>query len=392
VRAGGSKTINGARISLFGGTQPQVWRMIFTSEDGKILQVDGTIFRFLSVFEGESFYPLTIEAWSEENREAWERVLSKAMDWANRKWKAGEYHNLILSSEAQEIFIDWRNELFQMKSDLPEHVRGFVPKLVGYALRFAGVLYLMDVFNQSAEPGKVLGPVDIRKGIRVSEFYAGHIIEAMKALVSEDAPLPFEKTPQIIHLAETLNSNRDQVDSGLLAIGFIQKSFNKTCAEGLHLKSDRAMGSIIRQCGLTIHRGKKDANGKRRVKCMKWDEKTESLIESCLQSLQSLQTQENPEVTDGDIEKQTSPKSPSKGDEGQNMETMETSKNQCLHGNPIEIIDNGQCLHGKPIEIIDNGDNGDNGDNIRKVNEKTNPMFDFNLRTMPVEKTVDWSF
>jgi len=73
-----------------------------------------------------------------------------------------------------------------------------------------------------------------------------------------------------------------------------------------------------------------------------------------------------------------SPKSPSKGDDGKNMETLETSKKQCLHG--------------KPIEIIDNGDNGDNGDNIRKVNEKTNPMFDFNLRTMPVEKTVDWSF
>jgi len=88
-----------------------------------------------------------------------------------------------------------------------------------------------------------------------------------------------------------------------------------------------------------------------------------------------------------------SPKSPSKGDDGKNMETLETSKKQCLHG--------------KPIEIIDNGDNGDNGDIIPEVVgkknplydfnnvpaiKKINPMFDFNLRTMPVEKTVDWSF
>jgi hypothetical protein len=381
VRAGKSITIQKSRVSIFGGIQPRIWRESFTGEDGAIFQFDGTIFRFLPVYEGEGFHPLTAEAWSQENREAWERLLSGAMDWGNRMNEAGETHNLILSNDAREIFLDWANELHTVKMDMPEQVRGFIPKLIGYCLRFSGVLYLMDVFSQGEMPGKVLGPADIRKGIKVSEFYLGHIIEAMKALVSEDAPLPFEKTDRVVHLAKTLEGLREQVDGGLLAIGFIWENFNKGCAEGLHVKNERAMGTILRDCGLTIARSKHDANGKRRVKCLQWDEKTESLTETCLQSLQSLQTQEKQGVTDGDIENPTSPTSPSKGDDGQNMETMETLKTQRLHG--------------ETIEIIEDGDNGDNGDNISKVNEKNNPMFDFNNmnpKRKPAESPVDWSF
>ncbi|OQY41779.1 MAG: hypothetical protein B6240_14730 [Desulfobacteraceae bacterium 4572_87] len=251
VRAGKSITIQKSRVSIFGGIQPRIWRESFTGEDGAIYQFDGTIFRFLPVYEGDGFHPLTAEAWSEKNRDTWERLLSNAMDWGNRKNEAGETHNLILSDNAREIFLDWANDLHTVKMDLPEQVRGFIPKLIGYALRFSGVLYLMDIFSRGEMPGKVLGPADIRKGIKVSEFYLGHIIEAMKALVSEDAPLPFEKTDRVVHLAKTLEGLRDQVDGGLLAIGFIWENFNKGCDEGLHVKSDRAMGTILRDCGLT---------------------------------------------------------------------------------------------------------------------------------------------
>jgi hypothetical protein len=380
VRAGGSKTIIGARISLFGGCQPQVWKMVFTSEDGKIFQVDGTAFRFLTVYEGGGFYPLTAEAWSDENREVWEKTLSLAMDWANRKWEAGEKHNLMLSGDAQEIFFDWRNELSQMKADLPEAVRGFVPKLTGYALRFAGVLYLMDVFSRGDMPGKVLGPGDIRKGIRVSEFYMGHIMEAMKTLVSSDAPLPFEKTEQVVHLAETLERLRGDADGGLLPIGFIQEHFNKTCAAELHVKSGQAMGAIIRQCGLTI-RTKKHWRDQHGVNCLKWDEKTDNLIKTCPQCPHSPQKQEYSGFEHEDNEKSMSSHVLKNEPGEENMRTMRTSKNQCPHTETP----------------INSGfeDNEDNEDNISKGEKKINPLFDFNnVNPKPKEakKPLDWSF
>ena len=53
TRAKGSKTIKGARISIFGGIQPGVWRSCFSGSDGKIYLVDGTIYRFLPTYEGQ---------------------------------------------------------------------------------------------------------------------------------------------------------------------------------------------------------------------------------------------------------------------------------------------------------------------------------------------------
>ena len=84
VRAGKSVTLIGARISIFGGIQPAVWRRAFSSDNGQFL-VDGTVYRFLPTYEGEAFYPLTAEAWSDENREAWEGLLRSAMSWADRQ-------------------------------------------------------------------------------------------------------------------------------------------------------------------------------------------------------------------------------------------------------------------------------------------------------------------
>jgi hypothetical protein len=360
VRAGKSITIQKSRVSIFGGIQPTIWRESFTGEDGSIFQFDGTIFRFLPVYEGEGFHPLTAEAWSDENRDAWEEVLSMAMDWGNRKHEADENHNLLLTEGAKEIFLDWANELHTIKPDLPAQVRGFVPKLIGSVLRFAGVLYLLDVFSRGEMPGNMLGPVDIRKGIKVSEFYLGHILDAMKALASEDAELPFEKTDRVVHLAKTLESLRGDVDNGLLAVGFIHEHFNKTCSKELSVKTFQLMGSILRQSGLTVPRVKKHANGKHGVICLKWDEKTESLLKSCPLYPHCPQDEENQRVK-GEDKKKLSPHQSSQFDvfdfNNAKMRADEDRKKSSPHG--------------KVVDITKNEDNEDNEDNVPQVNEKT---------------------
>ena len=341
VRAGKSLTLSGSRVSIFGGVQPGIWRKSFSGEEGEVYLIDGTIFRFLPTYGGSGFYPLTEESWSDANRMGWENTLSNAMRWADIQTEANTTKNLILSEEARGIFLDWRNGLFQQMDDFPNPVRGFIPKIVGYCLRFAGILYLMDVFSKGEKPGSVLNPEDIKKGMRVSEFYLGHILEAMKALSSEDAELPFERTDQVIHVARTLEALQCDVDKGLLATGHIHEAFNKTCSNGLEVKTAKLMGSILRGCGLSMALGNNDANGRRRVRCLRWDEKTETFIRNMSPSLQSLQSEENHIVTNGDIEKRKSPKSPKTDGDTQSMETLETLKNVSLQSKPIEIMDNG---------------------------------------------------
>lgn len=292
IRVGKSYTIRGARVSIFGGIQPQVWKVAFSGE--KIYLVDGTVYRVLPVYEGPAFHPLTAEAWDDDNRVAWEKLLRSAMNWADSQWvgiQGGtkKAKALCLSAGAQERFLDWRNELMQVKDDLPGPVRGFIPKLVGYALRFSGVLYLMDIFSRNEDPGVILNDEHVRKGIKVSEFYLGHIIAAMEALVSENAPEPFETTDQTIELAKSLEGLKAELDNGRLAIGYIQEKFDAAVERGLRVHNSRGMGSLLRKCGLTISGGRYRANGKTGVYCLVWDQKTDSFVGSMSTSPSSPQ-------------------------------------------------------------------------------------------------------
>jgi hypothetical protein len=279
VRAKEAITLSGSRISIFGGVQPGIWKKAF-GEEGEVYLLDGTIFRFLPTYEGEAFFPLTSEAWTDQNREVWESLLEAAMRWSDKYHREGRKLDLLLSSEAQSLFLDWRNDFVMRSNDLPDQVKGFIPKLVGYALRWCGVLFLMKEFTEGREPGSILQLEDIRKGTKVSEFYLGHILVAMEAI---QGPIPnvVEATDQVVHLARTMRSLEPDLDNGRLAIGYIQEKFNESCDQGLKIRSPHLMGSLLRRCGLTITGGRYKANGRAGVFCLVWDKKTTEFLGSC---------------------------------------------------------------------------------------------------------------
>lgn len=106
VRAKEDFYISGARINIVGGIQPAVWQVFFGGEEGLFL-TDGTVYRFLVIYENHQFFKLTAESWSDENREAWERTLTLAMEWSDEiitgeDWKP---KNICLSEEAQDFFL-----------------------------------------------------------------------------------------------------------------------------------------------------------------------------------------------------------------------------------------------------------------------------------------------
>ncbi len=284
VRSSKTHTVTGARVSVFGGVQPEVWRKFFGGDDG-LYTFDGTVFRFLTTYEGSRFYELTEESWTEENRLAWERTLTAAMQWADEHisspgWKT---KNLCLDEEARQYFFDWRNDLYGYKADLPGLLQGFIPKIVGYALRLSGMLYCMDRFSRGLIPGTVLTCDDIKKGIEASLFYLGHIVHAAEALCAKEINTEAEINEQVAHLARTLESLKPELDSGRLAVGYIQERFNQDCKPEIRITSARAMGAFLRSCGLTILTGRYRCNSKVGAHCLAWDEKTETLLKNVQQ-------------------------------------------------------------------------------------------------------------
>jgi hypothetical protein len=185
----------------------------------------------------------------------------------------------------------------------------------------------MHRFSQGREIGDIIHRDYIEKGIRVSEFYLGHIICAMEALAG-DVSSPLEFTEEVVHLAKTLESLKPELDSGRLAVGYIQKKFNETCRPEQTIKSAQAMGALIRKYKLTIPKDRFGANGSRGVFCLQWDEKTNTFIETSPQSPQSPQSQEYQGVQPADIEKLKSAKSASANVHGDGLRTLRILKKQ----------------------------------------------------------------
>ncbi len=226
VRVGRSIHITGARVSLFGGIQPGIFRRAFTGDDGIYLE-DGTIFRFLLTYEPSAYHELTLESWDDTARQTWEMILHRAIRWAsNRIAEQSSPLTMILDRESQDLFVHWRNSLEQRKGKMPESFRGFFPKAYSYALRLAGILHCLERFHEGLEPNRILGKSDITRGIETIEFYLGQTVSAMKLLESADFTAE-QNGPQVVRLAQVLDSLRTDVDSGRLAIGFIQERFKR---------------------------------------------------------------------------------------------------------------------------------------------------------------------
>jgi hypothetical protein len=339
-RAGKTVFIHGGRVSLFGGIQPGVFQRAFTSDDGVFIE-DGTLFRFLLTYEQSAHRPLTLQSWTELNKTGWEKLLERALDWTDRQvdQETGCIENpfcMRLDSNAQNRFLEWRNLIDRQKRNLHPGLRGFLPKACGYALRLAGLIHALWRFHDGGIPNQFLTLEDINRGITAVEFYLGQTVDAMQ-LIENSAHCPPDTSERVKHLAETLEGLRNEVDSGRLAVGYIQERFNQGMPKEKQIGTAKGMGALLRSIQLTIPDRLHDFHGQRRISCLEWDSKTESFIKRSLQSLQSLQRQEQQCFADGDIGKSKSPKSPQMPELDDDLETLERSENPSLRsGNGVK--------------------------------------------------------
>jgi hypothetical protein len=333
-RVGRSLFINGARVSVFGGIQPKVFRTFFAGEDGLYLS-DGTLFRFLVTCEPPTYYELTEESWEDRDRDIWETLLHRAIKWVEeeiyaRGGKIEKPARMILNSDAQENFLEWRNQLQSFRDRLPLQLRGFLPKAYEYCLRLTGVIHCMHQFSIGKTPQAILTADDLERGMKTVHFYLGQVQDALRLIEDEDHS-PVEISERSILLARTLKQLRPSLENGRLAIGFIHEQFNKIAPKTQRIGKPRGMGALLRSVKLTISPDKHDANGRRAAYCLEWNQETENFIKQCLQYLQSLQTHEWQGFEDADIKTVMSASSSSSTDRDESVQTLKTPDNQCLH-------------------------------------------------------------
>lgn len=182
IRAAKSVLITGARVQIIGGIQPAVFRRVFGGDD-KLYLYDGTVYRGLYTYNPPQHHPLTLEAWSDAHREPWERTLKAALDWADQQ---EEQHTIYLDSEAQDLFLTWRNSLDREKRNLPPELRGFLPKAFGYALRLAAAIDLMHQFYEGSPPRRLLDAEGMQRGIDAAMFFLGQAVDSMRLILGDE--------------------------------------------------------------------------------------------------------------------------------------------------------------------------------------------------------------
>ncbi len=276
IRAGKSCYIYGGRVQLYGGIQPAVLRQALTAKNG-IFMDDGTIYRFLFTFSRSSFHELTGESWSDDYRNQWVDLLSVARSWADQH--AVDPWHMVLVQEAREYFFNWRNELYGIRDSLPQELRGFIPKAVGYALRLTGIIHCLNRFANGQEPYASLRMDDLKAGIAFAEFYLGQAVDAIHYLVGRNQGKPsIDMTdPRVSTLAQVLASIEDQVEGGRVAIGYVRDQYNLLVSDNEGFRSNRAMGAFLRTIGLTVPGTKHNWKNQRNVCCLVFDEKFKTL-------------------------------------------------------------------------------------------------------------------
>ena len=100
----------------------------------------------------------------------------------------------------------------------------------------------------------------------------------MQLIEGNFSPATVNETTTI--LSKTIFSLRNELDSGRLAVGYIFDKFNERCKPALKIKSEKAMGILLRDHGLTVPPVKYSANGRRGIYCMTWDENAEHFVQT----------------------------------------------------------------------------------------------------------------
>lgn len=318
LRAGQSLTIHGARVSICGGIQPEVFQAVFGDKGGLFL-TDGTIFRFLLTYEHAGNYELTRATWSEQHRETWERLVNRALRWADTRFQSGNDPLVLkLSDEAWDCFSDFRNSTFSVKDHFPPAFLGFIPKAASYVLRIAGLLHCIDEFSVSDDIHPVINAETIQKTIATVTFYLGHTLEALRLLNGEKTSIRQDDTRKyIIAALESLTEKAE--GKGHLSVKDIADTYNALTGRN---ETPHKIGKLLRRTGFIP---KQDSHsGTYRIPF--------SEIQKFLKtkSAKSASPQHSDNVDDilADIEKQKSASPPVFYGDASNVRTLRTLKKE----------------------------------------------------------------
>lgn len=233
-------------VGLLGGIQTKKLPEIFKLEAFD----DGLFPRFLPLNTENKPSKFNTNTISVESLTWW----TKFLDWCYDKqvtFDSNGYINteiLKYSDEAVAIFEEFYNKYKGYEVLTSGRLGVFIPKLIAYSIRIAGVLHVIESFVNDKPTDRPINKNTASNAIELTRFFAGQVVKVLKL---------YDKTEKVFNeqqkrLINVLHKLQGEVKKGRLLLSIITETFNKELPEPLLINDNRIMGSMLRDdLGLT---------------------------------------------------------------------------------------------------------------------------------------------
>ncbi len=230
-------------LSIGGGIQLSIIPNVFD----KFSMEDGLLPRFLFslVKDNVKYSPSAVTA---EDMAVWNDLVISCYRIPVQKDHNGHVIPTVLrlTADAHQIFGEFTSEYRKKGYYAPnKSIKVFLPKLISYALRIAGILHVMA-------NNKLQQPIDagtITNSIKIIEYFLGETRKTLVLYAPKDFKNKLNETQ--IHLIKVLWSLKDQVKNGMLLTEKIMLEFNQYCHPSIKLKDEQAAFYALKGVGLT---------------------------------------------------------------------------------------------------------------------------------------------
>ncbi len=237
--------------SIIGGIQPRVIPQVFSLDSFD----DGFLPRFLfyqatsgkNRFNRQSISESDLHSWNELIRYCFRIPLEIGADgFAVAKI-------LKLDDNALDIFESFYNEYMAIEPFLSDRARAFIPKLITYCLKFAGVLHVMQSYSKNISIDRPIDSNTTNNAIRLTRFFTGQAIRILKLYDPEEPKYnEYEK-----RLMKSLYTLQGEVQNAKLPLSRVVDTFNADLPKQLHHTPEKVKSLLT---GLNINTAKSTHN------------------------------------------------------------------------------------------------------------------------------------
>ncbi len=244
-RKTGVKFIPNVGASIIGGIQTTIMKKVF----GLDAIDEGLLPRFL--LQNTEYKPRKFQRQGIEPDDLihWGDILEKCYEVSLTLNDNGfvESKILILGEEALNLFEEFYNNYMKLIPFLSDNAKPFVPKLITYCLKIAGILHVIECFEMgNSDIKNAIKAGTIERAIKLIKYYAGQAINALQLYGSEAKK---ERNELEGMLLKAVFSLENKIKNGKLALSTICECLNDNLPEPLHCAS-KQVGAMLRKQGL----------------------------------------------------------------------------------------------------------------------------------------------